>query len=321
MRYRKEKVLRYIDKTGKGIEVGPSHLPIAPKKEGFKVDIIDHLSRDQLVAKFKDHHVNLDNIEEVDFVWSGESYSELTGKTKYYDWMIASHVIEHTPDLIGFLNDCDAVLKDEGVLSLVIPDKRYCFDHFRPITGISKIIDHHFQKATIHSSGTVAEYFLNIVLRSGQMTWHSNTPEEYSFIHSLENARQGIKSVVNEKAYLDVHAWCFTPHSFRLIIHDLFSLGLIAFQEVDFFPTDGFEFYVTLGRKGKGIDQPRIEMLKMIESEIKDYQPQVNTQEIKLPEDFNPDIYLRLNPDVAESKIDPEEHYLNFGIKEGRKYR
>lgn len=63
MRHRKERVLRYIDQTGKGIEVGPSHQPIAPKKEGFKVDIIDYLSRDQLVAKFKDHHVNLDNIE------------------------------------------------------------------------------------------------------------------------------------------------------------------------------------------------------------------------------------------------------------------
>ena len=40
-------------------------------------------------------------------------------------------MIEHTPDLIAFLADCDAVLKDTGVLSLVIPDKRYSFDRFR----------------------------------------------------------------------------------------------------------------------------------------------------------------------------------------------
>lgn len=69
-----------------------------------------------MITKYKDHHVNLNNIEEVDFVWRDENYSELTGKSKYYDWIIASHVIEHTPDLIGFLNDCDAILKDEGVI-------------------------------------------------------------------------------------------------------------------------------------------------------------------------------------------------------------
>lgn len=265
---RKEKVLRHINKNGNGIEIGPSHNPIAPKKEGYKVHIIDHMSRDQLIAKYKDHHVNLENIEEVDFVWRGENYTELTGKNKHYDWIIASHVIEHTPDLIGFLNDCDAILKDDGVISLVVPDKRYCFDHYRPITGISKIIDSHFQKATIHTPGTVAEYFLNVVSKSGNIAWAASTTGEYNFIHSLENALQGMKSVVNENAYLDVHAWCYVPHSFRLIVHDLFCLGLIPFQEVDFFPTDGCEFYVTLGRRGQCINKSRIAMLEIIESEI-----------------------------------------------------
>ncbi len=146
---REEKILRHIDKNGYGIEIGPSHNPIAAKKDGYKTHIIDHMSREQLIVKYEDHSVNLHNIEEVDFVWKGERYSELTGKTQYYDWIIASHIIEHTPDFIGFLNDCDAILKDDGVISLVVPDKRYCFDHYRPITGISKIIDSHFQKSAI----------------------------------------------------------------------------------------------------------------------------------------------------------------------------
>lgn len=267
---RKEKVLRYINKNGHGIEVGPSHRPIAPKKEGYKSHIIDHMSREQLIIKYKDHHVNLENIEEVDFVWRGENYSQLTGKDKYYDWIIASHVIEHTPDLIGFLNDCDTILKDDGVISLVVPDKRYCFDHYRPITGISKIIDNHFQKTTIHTSGTVAEYFLNVVSKAGNIAWNSSATGKYNFVHSLENALQGMKSVLNENAYLDVHAWCFVPHSFRLIVHDLFCLGLIPFQEVGFFQTEGCEFYVTLARNGQGINRSRLEILDIIESEIKD---------------------------------------------------
>lgn len=268
---RKLKILRHINKKGVGIEIGPSHNPIAPKKEGFNVQIIDHMSREQLIAKYKDHRVNTENIEEVDYVWrEGINYPELTGKTNHYDWIIASHVIEHTPDLIGFLIDCDNILKDDGVISLVVPDKRYSFDHYRPISGISKIIDSHFQKATIHTPGTVAEYFLNVVSKSGNISWNSNTTGEYNFVHSLVNAVQGMKSVVNENAYLDVHAWCFVPHSFRLIVHDLFCLGLIPFKEIDFSPTDGCEFYITLGKRGQGVNKSRMEILKIVESEIKD---------------------------------------------------
>lgn len=266
---REEKVRRHISKEGNGIEIGPSHNPLAPKKDGYKVHVIDHMSREKLISKYEGHGVSLENIEEVDFIWRGESYSELTGKTDYYDWIIASHVIEHTPDLIGFLIDCDTVLKEDGIISLVVPDKRYCFDHYRPISGLSKVIDCHLRKEVIHTPGTVAEYFLNVVSRSGNIGWDANSIGEYAFVHSLKEARQGMNKVIDKKAYIDVHAWCFVPHSFRLLIHDLFSLGLIPVQEVDFFPTVGCEFYITLGRRGAGIDKSRLEMLDIIESEIR----------------------------------------------------
>lgn len=267
---RKQKILKHISKNGLGLEIGPCHNPIAPKKQGYNVHIIDHASRDELRDKYKNHRVNLKNIEEVDFVWKGQSYLKLTGKPKNYDWIIASHMIEHTPDLIGFLNDCDTILKDDGVISLVVPDKRYCFDHYRPITGISRIIDNHFQSSKLHTPGAVAEYYLNVVSKAGLISWNSSTSGEYSFVHTLEHARTGMEAVNNENAYLDIHAWCFVPHSFRLLIHDLFSLGLIPFQEVEFFSTDGCEFYITLGRVGKGITKSRLEMLNIIDAEIKE---------------------------------------------------
>lgn len=42
--------------------------------------------------------------------------------------------------------------------------------------------------------------------------------------------------------------------------------------------------------------------------------------EKKLPKNFNPKAYLDLNPDVANDGVDPEFHYLNYGLNEGRKY-
>jgi hypothetical protein len=277
---RKQKVLEHVNLNGFGVEIGPSFSPMAPKKEGYRVHTIDHMTRQELIEKYTGHHVNLDNIEEVDFVWHGQSYAELTGQRKHYDWIIASHLVEHTPDMIGFLNDCDSILKDDGVISLVVPDKRYCFDHYRPITGISKIIDSHFQKSKIHTPGTIAEFYLNVVTKPGAIAWDAQTKGEMAFIHCLKDATELMNRVANERTYLDTHAWCFVPHSFRLIVQDLFDLGLTPLREVGFRPTVGHEFYITLGKKGEGLKQPRMETLRTIETEIRAGQ-EIAAQEIE----------------------------------------
>jgi SAM-dependent methyltransferase len=265
---RKERVLKTIDKNGIGLEIGPSHDPIAPKREGYKVHVIDHANRDELLVKYEKHGMPLDRIEEVDFVWRGESYLELTGKPNHYDWIIASHLIEHTPDLIAFLADCDAILKDGGVLSLVIPDKRYVFDRFRPITGLARIIDAHFAGNKIHSAGAAAEYFLNVASKAHQLGWSEGSEGGYTFIHSADYARQMIREVREKGSYLDIHNWCFVPHSFRLLLNDLHALGFTRLREVDFHGTEGCEFYVTLGRHGTGPNMSRLEILAAIDTEL-----------------------------------------------------
>jgi ubiquinone/menaquinone biosynthesis C-methylase UbiE len=45
-----------------------------------------------------------------------------------------------------------------------------------------------------------------------------------------------------------------------------------------------------------------------------------NTIYAILPDDFNPQKYLELNPDVAEAKIDPKVHFIACGQLENRKY-
>ncbi|MGH1573415.1 glycosyltransferase WbsX family protein [Methylobacterium sp. P31] len=41
----------------------------------------------------------------------------------------------------------------------------------------------------------------------------------------------------------------------------------------------------------------------------------------RLPQDFDPDLYLHLNPDVADAGVDAAWHYLTSGESEGRIYR
>jgi len=265
---REEKILSQINIDKPGIEIGPSHAPLAPKKAGFNVHIIDHLTKEQLIEKYTGHGVALDNIEEVDFVWKGQSYTELTGRPGYYHWAIASHVIEHTPDLIGFLQQCEEILTEDGILSLVVPDIRYHFDYFRPVTGISKVIDAYYQKHTIHSAGTVAEYTLNVCTRGGQIAWHEGADAGLSLLYPAGAAYEHMQRVIQQNEYFDFHAWSFTPTSFRLLIQDLNDLKFISLKEVCWYPTAGCEFYISLGKKGHGFEGDRLDALKKIKAEL-----------------------------------------------------
>ncbi|MBS1602631.1 MAG: hypothetical protein JST42_08175 [Bacteroidetes bacterium] len=266
---REEKILLHVNKEKWGVEIGPSHSPLAPRSQGFKVHVIDHASKEDLKKKYADHsNVDTTKIEDVDFIWHGQTYAQLTGKSNFYSWIIASHLIEHTPDLINFLNQCDELLTDYGVLSLAIPDGRFCFDHFRPITGISKVIDAHYNKNTIHTPGTAAEYFLNFSNKQALICWDNSIDGDYTLPFSTQDARQQMELIRDHKVYVDLHSWCFTPTSFRLIIRDLGDLGFISLKEVDFYPSSGCEFFITLGRHGKGYTENRLTALKQISSEI-----------------------------------------------------
>ena len=68
-----------VNTKGVGLEIGPSINPIAPKRLGFNVQIVDHLPTDKIRDKYKNHGVDIKSIEDVDFVWNGEPLSVLIG--------------------------------------------------------------------------------------------------------------------------------------------------------------------------------------------------------------------------------------------------
>lgn len=253
---RNEKVLYGLNSRGKGLEIGPSHNPIAPKVDGFDVEILDHLDADGLRAKYRSHNIAIERIEEVDYVWSGEPLSDLIGKEHHYDWIIASHVIEHVPDMVTFLQHCEILLKTDGKLSLVIPDKRYCFDCFRPLTSTGEVLDAYIEKRTRASPGRVFDFVANTVRLGGDLTWsaHKNTDVGLELIHTFSNAQLLWNTATENAEYIDIHNWCFIPSSFKLLLADLNTLGLTGLTVTNDFDTEDFEFFVTLSRGEPTID-------------------------------------------------------------------
>ena len=247
---REDILLCGIDPKALGLEIGPSHRPIAPKRSGFNVRILDHLDASALRTKYADQGIDTSAIEEVDYVWRGEPLEQLVDGVRF-EWIVASHVIEHVPDLLGFLNSCERMLAPGGILSLAVPDKRHCFDCERENSSLARVIDAGLMKPVTHSPGTAAEYFLKVRRKGGKIAWKDGHQGALEPVHGPQDAVRAM-AMAEDGTYQDLHAWVFTDESFRQLMLDLSALHLMNLQVRFFSKTQGCEFFVTLERLRQG---------------------------------------------------------------------
>lgn len=247
------------------LEIGPSYNPILPKAEGFETTVYDELSKEELVRKFETHPVNVKLIEEVDIVGGG--LRGLSGRK--FQAIVASHVVEHSLDLVTFLNDCAGLLGPAGRLFLIVPDKRYCFDHFRSLTSTGHVLDAHFSKRTRHL-GAVFDHHISAVTRRGAVMWDATVKDDTKFVHSFEQAARALRDAQETTGYYDCHEWVFTPSSFRMVLQDLNRLGLITLAEDEFHPSIAGEFFVALGPGHSASEPAREALLKKVQAELRE---------------------------------------------------
>jgi len=99
---RAERALRDIDPAaGVGLEIGALTTPLLTPALG-PVEYADHLPTAELRGKYRDDpNVDIDAIVEVHHVIGDQPLPAVTGSERFHH-VVASHVIEHAPDLIGF---------------------------------------------------------------------------------------------------------------------------------------------------------------------------------------------------------------------------
>ncbi|MBV8389151.1 MAG: methyltransferase domain-containing protein [Mucilaginibacter sp.] len=77
--------------------------------------------------------------------------TDLSGiDSEKYDFLLSSHSLEHIANPIKAIKEWIRVLKKDGVLLLILPDKNYTFDHRRPITKFEHLLDDYHQDITEH---------------------------------------------------------------------------------------------------------------------------------------------------------------------------
>lgn len=262
-----QKVTKLIDKSMKGIEVAPWHTPLAPKRDGWNCLSLDIFPMDELRRR-NQNDANLDpnqinNIEYVDIVGSATDIESLVADRNelgFYDYIISSHNFEHLPNPIKFLQGCSKVLKKGGVLSMAIPDKRGCFDYFRPHSETADFLEAYAadrQKPT--NSQIFAHFSLNARYGGQNIAFlQTNDPRgvqvNKDIRHHYENWQENILNSADD--YADVHCHIFTPSSFYLIMVELQFLKLIDFHVIEIEQTGGVEFYAHLRKMGDDFSVP-----------------------------------------------------------------
>jgi SAM-dependent methyltransferase len=121
--------------AGEGIEIGALHSPF-PVPAGARVRYLDRLSTEQLREEYPE--LGDETFAEVEIVDDGERLHALRDGSQ--DFVIASHVLEHTQDPIGALRRQLAVLRRGGALVLALPDRRTGIDERRAPTSLEHVL-------------------------------------------------------------------------------------------------------------------------------------------------------------------------------------
>jgi SAM-dependent methyltransferase len=255
---RREAVLKYLTKDMKGLEIGPWFNPLAPKRDGYNCLVLDVFDSQTLRERARNdpniHESLWDRIEDVDVVGSSTHIDQLIdtrGDLGKFNYIVSSHNFEHLPNPIRFLQGCAKVLAPGGMISMAIPDRRACFDYFRPVTTLSTWIGAYLEDVSRPSK---AQYF-DMVTCTGlfdtgegkTISFHRGVdPDKVSAGLRLDESFAEWMDQSRNEQYFDAHCSVFTPSSFELLIRDVGYLGLSSFEVVEIFDSPGVEFYVHL---------------------------------------------------------------------------
>nr|WP_294551803.1 methyltransferase domain-containing protein [uncultured Rhodopila sp.] len=256
---RVSRLLGTATRSSRIIEIGAGYSPAAPKSHGWNTHVVDHTTQEALRAKYADAAVDVRAIEPVDTVWQQGPLHEavpaaLVGQV---DLIIASHVLEHLPDLIGFFASAARLAAPSGILSIALPDRRYCFDCFRPWTTTGGLLEAHHRRAIRHDLKTAFDHMAYSAVVDGRLGWGAEPIARPTLLDSFAAAAATAASFSDgmPRHYQDYHAWQFTPAGFELITLELGELGLLDWRMEELNGPENFEFFVSL-RRGAGHRMP-----------------------------------------------------------------
>jgi len=171
--------------------------------------------------------------------------------TRRFDAVIANHVVEHIPDLIGWFQNVSAVLENGGRLFLSVPHKYYIFDRRRHPTRLADLLRAYREDYRRPDFYQVLEH-----LYETRPILQGDVWNQVDISKALETKRFTLRKAMElaerevSKPYSDCHCHVFTTDSFVDIVGDLFTEGFIDLKIVEVHEPQfgGNEFRVVMTR-------------------------------------------------------------------------
>jgi 2-polyprenyl-3-methyl-5-hydroxy-6-metoxy-1,4-benzoquinol methylase len=232
----------------KGLEIGALDKPIL-SKNGAKVLFVDHANTASLKEKYKDsprNTMDIERIVDVDIVWSAGALSEALPADEKFGYCIASHVIEHVADPIGWLGELSAILEPEGIISLAIPERSRTFDHCRAVSQPADLIGAFIEKRRRPTARQIfdCKAFMSDLSERG-------TKDSQLDVYKLRSALWFAVQSEDSDAYFDVHCNVFTVESFMECWAVIKALELLPLElEKCFEPQENTDEFIVILRKG-----------------------------------------------------------------------
>lgn len=165
------------------------------------------------------------------------------------DYVIASHVVEHVPDLVFWLAEIRGCLQPTGRLRLAVPDKRFTFDYLRRTSSLTDVLDAYVRQRRTPSGSRVLDFTLNMTEVDCGAAWRGEIDAaRLKKTYTTESALGLAHDAEENGTYHDVHCWVFTPSSFCALMSELADIGLLEFACEWLLPTarNTYEFFVGL---------------------------------------------------------------------------
>jgi len=233
--YRDKLVEHLPYRNGRGAEIGPLNLPFLSKSDANVLD----------TEGIRKKYPTLSDTVEVDRPMINDSIADTLANDAPLDYLVASHVMEHVPNPIRWMNEIASVLRAGGLLSIALPDRRATFDFYREETCASDLIAPYLRDLTIPDVRAVYDHHS----QATAVNMHWAIPDESAYPHEVINGKGAVRPKVvspdhmamtrlaQSGQYLDVHCWVFTPPSFLLAMAQIAYDDLLPFRCKQFYPT------------------------------------------------------------------------------------
>ena len=214
---RRKALIEFMDISDKvGIEIGPYDRPIVTKKMA-KILYADLRSTEELrkAASNTRNRRDPQKIVDVDIIISPERFI-LHQKV---DFIVASHVLEHIPNPIGWIKTLESSLNPGGFVFLAVPDRHFTFDYLRPVTTLGSLLEKYRINSSIPSPNEVFDSFY----------YHVSSIKPLRRTHTLKKAIYMKNKAINGE-YVGCHCNVFRSDKFHKDIKIIIEMGILQLK-------------------------------------------------------------------------------------------